>query len=149
MSKVVVRNAEKGFLERIQEAGESIRKRAYGFFEQREGAKGNDLEDWLRAEAELFFMPESEIRETDHGFDLTVVMEGFKCDQIEVTANPDEIIVWAASGDENESRSMYRRFALASPIDPAQVRGDLAGDTLVIDAPKPAEVPALAKSASA
>ena len=149
MSKVIVHNAEKGLLERVEEAGEAIRKRAYVFFQQREGASGNDLEDWLRAEAELFFLPESEIKETSHGFDLSVAMDGFKCDQIEVTAHPDEIIVWAASGDANESRSMYRRFALATQIDPAQVRADLAGERLVIEAPKPAAVPLLVKSAAA
>jgi len=33
---------------------ELIRQRAYHFYEQRGGEHGHDLEDWLKAEAEIF-----------------------------------------------------------------------------------------------
>jgi hypothetical protein len=51
---------------------EYIRRRAYQFYEQRGRQDGHDVEDWLRAEAEIFGKksPTSENRrrkETAHG----------------------------------------------------------------------------------
>ena len=42
---------EEGSLELTEEL---IRVRAYRFYEERGGEHGHDLEDWLRAEAEVF-----------------------------------------------------------------------------------------------
>jgi hypothetical protein len=42
---------DKGSLELTEEL---IRERAYHYFEQRGCEHGHDLEDWLRAEAEVF-----------------------------------------------------------------------------------------------
>ena len=42
---------EEGSLELTEEL---IRVRAYRFYEERGGEHGHDLEDWLRAEAEIF-----------------------------------------------------------------------------------------------
>lgn len=37
----------------LEEAEELIRLRAYGLYEERGRENGHDLEDWLRAEAEI------------------------------------------------------------------------------------------------
>lgn len=41
---------DKGTLDQTEEV---IRLRAYGYYQERGGDHGHDLEDWLRAEAEI------------------------------------------------------------------------------------------------
>ena len=51
--------------ESLNELEEAIRQRAFGLFSERGTIHGNDMEDWLRAERELVWMPQSETMEDD------------------------------------------------------------------------------------
>ena len=51
--------------ESLNELQEAIRQRAFGLFEERGTVHGNDMEDWLRAERELVWVPKAETMEDD------------------------------------------------------------------------------------
>ena len=70
-----------GTLEEVQRAVDSICRRAYEFAAERGFAVGHDLDDWLKAEDELFFVPASELTETESEYTLNVAVSGFKPDK--------------------------------------------------------------------
>jgi len=157
MSKVMVHQADGGksaianpFLPRVEHALDAIRTRAYELFEQRGRAPGGDLSDWLQAERELFLIPEAEIRDTASALEIEMEAPGFPAKNIEVIALPRELVVEATESrkDPCQSRSLYRRFELSTPIDPDAVKATLHEGHLKIEAPKK-ETKATAQAAAA
>ena len=68
-------------------------RRAFDLFTQRGGWPGADLDDWLRAEREIAWCPESELTENDREIRIQVAAPGLDMKQIHVTALPESIIV--------------------------------------------------------
>ena len=147
MSKVIVYQAENGkaavvnpFFEKVEKALAAVRQRAYELFEKRGGAPGGDMEDWLQAERDLFFIPEAEVTEDEKGITVRMAAPGFEAADIEVIALPRELLVEAkvVKTDEkgSESKCLYRRFELAAPIDTEKIRAVMDNGRLTIEAPK-------------
>ena len=136
--------------ESLNELQEAIRQRAFGHFEQRGTAHGKDMEDWLRAERELVWVPESETTEDDKQFRLRLIVPGLEAKDLQITATADAIIV-QAEGSSKESketstvpfrelmnRKLFRRFDFEEPIDPARTEASLTKGILEIVASKAA-----------
>lgn len=112
--------------EEMKATFDKIRKRAFEFFERRGGAPGFDLEDWVRAEKDLFWVPQAEFIETEGEFKIKVAVPGFEAKDLDIKAHLNEILVMGHTekreekAEENVSysefgmKSLYRRFPLAN-----------------------------------
>ncbi len=149
MSQVTVRKVENGHgavvnpvFMKLENTLEAVRKRAFELFEARGGAPGNDVADWVQAEKDLFFVPPTEMEESDKGLQLKLSMDGFAGDDIEVIARQGEILVWAKNekhaDGESVSKSLYRHVEIPEDIDSGKVKAHLQGGILTIEAVKKA-----------
>ena len=77
----------------------AVQQRAFDLFEKRGREVGHELDDWLKAEHELFGWPAAEFSEKDSSYQMQVALPGFEARDIEITATPKELIVHAASLD--------------------------------------------------
>jgi HSP20 family molecular chaperone IbpA len=113
-----------------------IQRRAYDHFERRGGVWGNDWEDWLRAERELFWMPRAEMFENPFTIVVRVAVPGFDARSIAVIAAPHSILVQAAEKHHHYGldarvrfcefgRELFRRFDLPARIDPKSASASL------------------------
>jgi HSP20 family molecular chaperone IbpA len=152
MTKITVHAADSGkaavtnpFLAKVEKALDTVRRRAFELFEKRGRGPGKELEDWLQAEQELFFVPQAEVTEDEHAFTMKIKTPGFEAAEIEVIALPHEILVEAKAEKREktgvDARCLYRRFELGAPglgavIDTRKVNATLEKGQLVIRAPK-------------
>ena len=81
-------------IDEIQSAVDSICRRAYELAAERGFAAGYDLDDWLKAENELFLVPGSELTETATEYILDTSVAGFTPEQIAVSVEPQCVTVW-------------------------------------------------------
>lgn len=137
-------------LEDPRDTFESIRKRAFEMFERRGGNPGQELDDWLRAERDLFWVPPAELAEDDKQVEITVAVPGFDWKEVQVTAQPGEILVRGnhahhlekkekgVSYSEFSDKALYRRFEIAQPIDVDHVTANVENGILKVKAPKKA-----------
>jgi HSP20 family protein len=138
-------------LEEIKATFDKIRKRAFELFERRGGAPGFDVEDWVRAEHDLFWVPQVELLETEAEFEIKAGVPGFEAKNLSITAQPTEILIQGeaekleektekgVSHSEFGSKSLYRRFALATPIEIDAVTANVENGMLTVSAPKKKE----------
>lgn len=130
-----------------------IEKRAFDLFQERGSMFGSAADDWLRAERELVWSPQSELMEREKDFLLTIAIPGVEARDIQISALPDSIVVRAENKRQEEKtegtvhfselseRRLFRRFALPANIDVDQVRANLEDGVLKIIAAKAAEAP--------
>ena len=136
------------FLEDLRNLAERIRHRAFEIFEHRGSADGSDLDDWLQAEREMTWAPESELKESGGRFELEIAVPGFEEKDLNVTALQDAVVVRAEASHSYEKtehgvhrteygeRSLLRRFDLPGPIDVDKVSANLDHGVLKLSAPK-------------
>jgi HSP20 family protein len=74
--------------DRVRALRESIARRAFELFQGRGGRDGGDVEDWLRAEAELCHKIHLEVAETDDALSVRAEIPGFSSDELEVSVEP-------------------------------------------------------------
>jgi HSP20 family protein len=127
---------------------EAVRERAYGLFASRGRRAGSDLDDWMKAERELFGWTAGEMKERDGEYEVDVTLPGFKADEVELTATPNELIVHAQSKSEKKggddrviwsefgSSDVYRRFSLPTPVQAERISAELKNGVLKVHAPK-------------
>ena len=127
---------------------DEIRNRAFDLFERRGSAPGQEVNDWIQAEKELFFVPQAELSETDAEFKITVAVPGYEAANVQITAQPNEILLRGNAGERIEKndekvsysefaeKSMYRRFPLAAPIDVKRTTATIENGILTVTAPK-------------
>lgn len=128
--------------EQVEKRIEAVRSRAFELFEMRGCELGHELEDWLKAEREVFGWPAAEMVEKDKEYELRMILAGFDANDVQVTASPSCIIVdaqtkyvvWTGFG----SNDVYRRFEIPHPIDVDKTMAMLDKGILRITAAKAA-----------
>ena len=132
----------------MQRTFDQIKEKAYCLFCQSGSMHGHAIEDWLKAERELFQVPESELVENDKEFGLQIAAPGFEAKDLEITAFPDSIVVKGEATQENEkkqgtvhfsefsNKQLYRRYPLPSAIDVDKTAATLEKGILKIAAQK-------------
>lgn len=115
------------------------------------GGSNNDAtSNWLQAERDLFCVPEATLSENDQQFNIQVAAAGCDSGNLEVIATSNSLVVRStrsmslnsSSGQGNivysdfDSRALFRRFDLASPIDTSQVTASLDNGMLNVSALK-------------
>lgn len=132
-------------VDELNTMSEQVRQRAFEIFERR-GSDGSAVDDWLRAERDLLWIPESEFVERGARFDVRLSAPGFDPGDIHVVALPDVLIVKAASThthNETEGnllhfcefgKALFRRFELPEPINLDKVTANLEKGVLHLTA---------------
>ena len=112
------------------------------------GTPENDLDDWFRAERELFEVPPSELAENDAAFVVSVATPGFEADQLEVAVEPESVTIRGATERKREStrekqiyseltrKELFSRVALPGSIDTGKVEATLTDGLLKVTLPK-------------
>ena len=132
---------------KLETLADRVRNRAYEIF-QNHGNGGREFDDWIEAERDLFFAPESELVEKDGKYEIRVAAPGFRPAETNVTALPDAVIVSAESSHKHEgnnedvhfcefgTKTLFRRLDLPSPINLDKVTASLDDGILRITAQK-------------
>ena len=114
-------------LQEIQMLRDRIRRRAYDFYEARDAADGDSVDDWLRAEREICWVPQEDLQETDRTVHVIIGVSGLADEKIEVTLLPEMLLLRGASEDESdrqrgadslgsESIVLFRQIFFPSPV---------------------------------
>jgi HSP20 family protein len=152
--------AAKGLFESIDAALESIRRRAYELFRLRGSEAQNHLDDWFRAERELFEVPPSELTETGDAFVVTVAVPGYEADQLQVAIDDRSLTIQGQAEKRREKtgekqifseltrKELFRRFTLPAAFDADKVRANLADERLKVTLPKMVEPSAVETQAA-
>ena len=121
-----------------------IRERAMELFEKSGEARGNDSENWIRAEEELLQIPQSTMDERDGSIVLNVTIRGYHEEQLKVFSLPDALIV-SAEPKHRHSRNhlaaigakrIFKRFDLPDSIDTGSVHATFENGLLRVTAVK-------------
>jgi len=142
----------------LNTVSEGVRRRAFEIFERR-GSDGCAVDDWLRAERDLLWIPESEFVERGAKFDIRLSAPGFDPGDIHVVALGDALIVKAASTHTHSQtegnvlhfcefgqKTLFRRFELPEPINLDKVTANLEKGILHLTALMKSASPTMAAS---
>jgi HSP20 family protein len=154
MTNVAVQKVEdvgpepRPIFEAIEKRLDEVRRRAFEFFEKRRYQPGHELDDWFKAEHEVFGWPAAELVEKDGKYEAQITLPGFDPKEVQVTVTPSEIIVHAETKHEKKiekpnvlwtefgSDDVYRRFELPARIDVDKTSATLDNGMLHITAAK-------------
>lgn len=144
----------------IAQRFDRVRHRAFELFQKRDESD-QVLDDWLRAEREIFGFAGAELTETASAYELKVALPGFEARDVEITATPVEIIIHATAHHEESgkdtvvwtewmSNDVYRQIRLPVAVNPDKTVATLEKGLLHITAPKAvqAEVKSAAQKAA-
>lgn len=142
--------------EEMREFMERVRDRAFELFEKRTLNPFTDLDDWFRAEKEVFALRPVDLVEKPEAFHLRMAVPELKPEDIKITATPEELLVRTEPKpvirtaedkvliNEFFEEKTFRRIVLPAPVDVEKVTAHLnAGvlDIVAMKAAKPLEVP--------
>ena len=127
-----------------------IAQRAFDLFNGR-GTDGLDMDDWLRAEAEVLKPVPVELSENDNAFTIRAEVPGFTPKELSVRADQSSIIIEGKKQGSKEQKdgnqvrysevkatNVRRRIELASPIDAENISANLNSGVLELTVPKAA-----------
>lgn len=132
----------------LAERLDAVRQRAYDLFSSRGSSAGSDLDDWIKAEREVFGWMPGELKDRESEYEVDFALPGFGANDVELTATPTELIVHAENKTERKGESdrvvwsefgsseVYRRFALPTPVMADRVSAKLKDGVLKVHAPK-------------
>jgi HSP20 family molecular chaperone IbpA len=111
---------------------EEVRQTAQRLYETRESLPHEPADDWVRAERQVCWAPQAELKETDNSFRVRLGIPGLHARDIEVTLLPETIIVQGKSirDSDGKARIHFSEFGSGAlfrkiPI-PAAVQVDSA-----------------------
>lgn len=143
----------RSLIHRLDEAMDQIRERAFEIF--KETGKDTHLENWFRAERELFCVPAAEMKETETELQLRVAVPGFAAENLEVSVLPEMITVEGTITEKKEEkkeektvfselneRQLFRQFTLPKPILTDEAKAVLENGYLIVTAHKAKVEPA-------
>lgn len=127
---------------------EAIERRAFDLFEKRGRELGHDLEDWIKAEQDVVWSPQSELVDQGKNFKARIALPGFEAKDVHVSVMQDAIVVKADATHSHEEKdgkvcfcefsqnSLFRRLALPASIDVDKTSASLENGILQVIAPK-------------
>jgi len=151
VSRVAITKCETApqtLLERMEAITDSIRKRAFSLFQNREAGKGSAVDDWLQAERDVVLFPASELVDEGKEFKASIALPGFEAKDIQVSAMPDALVIEADANHTHEGKDgnvcfcefsekqLFRRFDLPESVDVEKVTASMDKGILHVMAPK-------------
>jgi HSP20 family molecular chaperone IbpA len=140
--------AASNLLDRIEDMSSSIARRAFEIFDGRGRGHGHALEDWLRAESELFHPVHLDIAQSDYAYTVHLEVPGFSAKDLEVGVEPHRLIVSGVReiSQERASRQtvykehcvnqIFRTIDLPEEVDSSKVTATLRDGVLELSMPK-------------
>ncbi len=138
-------------LHRIEDLSNSIARRAFEIFDGRGRGHGHDLEDWLRAESELFHPVHLDIAQSDYAYTVHLEVPGFSAKDLAVGVEPHRLTV-SGTREVNEERKskktiysehclnqIFRTIDLPGDVDSSKVTATLEDGVLELSMPKTAK----------
>jgi len=93
-SSVPVKQVEtENVFDQIEQMYDSIARRAFEIFETNGRWFGRDLDDWLKAEAELLHPLHLEISEEDNNLNVRAEVPGFSPSELEINVEPRRLTI--------------------------------------------------------
>jgi HSP20 family molecular chaperone IbpA len=89
----------------IDNLEEEVRQTAQRLYETRESLPREPEDDWVRAERQVCWAPQAELKETDNAFRVRLGIPGLHVGDIEVTLLPETIIVQGKSIKESDGNA--------------------------------------------
>jgi HSP20 family protein len=144
---VPVRQGSRDLLERFDSVYDSIARRAFELFESNGQWRGHELDDWLRAEAELLHPVRLEIAESDSDLMVRAELPGFTAKDLDIKIEPRRLSI-AGSRETKEDKNgrmihsewcgdqVLRVVDLPMDVDAAKANAILKDGILTIDLPK-------------
>ena len=135
-------------LHKIAEIRHKIAHRAYELFASRGFTHGHDLDDWFRAESELFREMPIKVTETDQAVTVQAVVPGFIEKHLKISVEPRWLVIAGTHEKKSEnkekdrtiysetSNQVFRAFHLPAEIDPCKAKAILSKGELEITLPK-------------
>ena len=134
-------------LDRMATFTELIASRAYAIFERRGWKHGNDLNDWFRAEEELFHSAHVHLFESDDVLALEAEVAGFRSEDLEVSVEARRVTITGkrASNGVTTRKVIYcdacadrifRALPLPVEVDPKKATAVLKDGILQLALPK-------------
>lgn len=131
----------------LQSLRDKISRKAHYYYRTRGSSDGGDVDDWLRAEREVSWVPHEELRETDRAFHVMMAVSSVPVRTIEVILLPEMVIVRGARENENQERCgadgretapklFLRRISFPSQIHTESAVVSLVDDRLRMSAAK-------------
>lgn len=132
----------------IEEVFQKIAARAYELFTERGCESGHDLDDWLRAERELFRLAPCEVAEKGNEIMVRAEVPGFnerdlevklEADRVYITGHKEKVVQSNAEDrmlDERDYRDIFRTLPLPVKVAPDKATANLHEGVLTVFAPK-------------
>ncbi len=124
----------------VQRAADRIRKRAYELAAERGFAGGHDLDDWLKAENELFDVPASELTETETEYSLRISVQGREPQEVAVNVETRSVAVWGGKAGEANSKELFCQHRLPHPVVAEMAKAFYDSGELSVTIPKRPEM---------
>jgi len=148
---VPVKATSNDLIERFNKAYDEIANRAFSIFENNGRSFGRDLEDWFKAETELFHPVHVNVAEAEGTVTVQAEVPGFEVKDLEVTLEPQRLIISGKRETKEEtkkgktiyneqcSNEIFRAIALPAEVDASKATATLKNGVLELQAPKSAK----------
>jgi HSP20 family protein len=135
-------------LDRMQQAFDSIEKRAFEIFNNNGRWFGHDLSDWLQAESEIFHPVHLEVAETDEALTVHAEVPGFTVKELDIQVDGNRLTISGKHESKDETKKgktiysercaqeIYRSVQLPSDVEASKVTATLKDGVLRIELPK-------------
>jgi HSP20 family protein len=120
--------------EELESIAEKVRNRAYELFLMRGEVPGHDVDDWIQAERQLMWLPETELSEKEKEFQARINVQGLDAKDIRIIALPNTILLQAEP--KSKEAKLFQRLDFSTAIDPEKVTAKLDKGVLQLIAPK-------------
>ena len=146
------KSTSENLLDRMDAAFEEIAQRAFQIFEGNGRLFGYDLENWFKAERELFRPVHTELTESDESFEIRAEVPGFSEKELEISVQPGRVVITGkheATGKEQKkgktvrseiySDQILRIVDLPVEVETDKVTATLKNGVLILAMPKVAK----------
>ena len=151
---VPVKTTTNDLMERFNKVYDEIANRAFSIFENDGRLFGRDLENWFKAETELFHPVHVNVAEADGTVTVNAEVPGFEVKDLEVTLEPQRLIISGKRETKEETQKgktvykeqcsdqIFRAVSLPAEVDASKATATLKNGVLELQVPKSARAAA-------
>ncbi|NJM52851.1 MAG: Hsp20/alpha crystallin family protein [Blastocatellia bacterium] len=127
---------------------EAVAKRAFELFQKRGYKFGHELEDWFRAERQLFRKVPIDIKDADGNLNIRAEVPGFTADNLKVSVEPNRVTIKGETEEKSEkkddgtlysewkSNKIFRTFDLPNRVNADEATATIKDGVLTLTMPK-------------
>lgn len=139
------------FLEDFARNTEAIAEKAFELFKKRGYKFGHELEDWFKAERQLFRKVPIDIKDVKGNLDIRAEVPGFTADNLKVSVEPNRVTIKGETEEKTEkkdegtlysewkSNKIFRTFDLPHRVDADKATALIKDGVLTLTIPKALE----------